>query len=105
MRKAATELLGEHDFTSLRSPSCTAGSPIRQLLELSVHEEPPDALSALAAECGRSIVIRARSKAFLKQQVHARAHVHMDMDVCMLMRYREIEGVPGAAGEPSRGAD
>ena len=69
MRAAAKELVGTHDFTSVRSPRCTAGSPTRDLYELSVVEEEGEALSECSIECGRVLSIRARSKAFLRQQV------------------------------------
>lgn len=36
MRRAATHLIGEHDFTSFRSSECQAASPVKQLRRLEV---------------------------------------------------------------------
>ena len=71
MRAVARVLEGRHDFTSLRSPRCTAGSPVRELTKLSVLDEPADALGALALDtldC-RQLSVVAEGPAFLRQQV------------------------------------
>jgi tRNA pseudouridine38-40 synthase len=38
MRQAADTLLGEHDFTSFRASQCQALSPVKKLLEISIHQ-------------------------------------------------------------------
>jgi tRNA pseudouridine38-40 synthase len=38
MRKAAEILLGEHDFSSFRAAQCQALSPIKTILEISLHQ-------------------------------------------------------------------
>ena len=38
MRQAADILLGEHDFTSFRASQCQALSPLKNLLEISLHK-------------------------------------------------------------------
>ena len=60
------------DFSALASQSGLAGAqPVRQLTELSVIDEVPDALSEHTRHGarGRSISVVARSRAFLKSQV------------------------------------
>ena len=38
MRRAADILLGEHDFTSFRASACQALSPVKTMLEISLHK-------------------------------------------------------------------
>ncbi|MFZ3129489.1 MAG: tRNA pseudouridine(38-40) synthase TruA [Rhodoferax sp.] len=38
MRQAAGYLLGEHDFTSFRASQCQALSPIKNMLDISIHQ-------------------------------------------------------------------
>jgi len=38
MRRAADMLLGEHDFTSFRASACQALSPVKNLLDISLHK-------------------------------------------------------------------
>lgn len=75
MRAAAEALVGEHDFSSLRSPTCAAASPVRNLFELRVVEESTDAIEAVSAlsggvrECPRLISVVVRAPSFLKNMV------------------------------------
>lgn len=39
MREAAQYFLGEHDFTTFRSAECQAKSPVRELRQLSIHQQ------------------------------------------------------------------
>lgn len=57
MAAAAQLLLGRHDFTSFRSGECQAESPVRTLDALSVGRD------------GAEIVIEARARSFLHNQV------------------------------------
>jgi tRNA pseudouridine38-40 synthase len=57
MRQAAQSLVGEHDFSSFRDAECQAKSPVRTLLEASVHTH------------GSLIVFRFRANAFLHHMV------------------------------------
>jgi tRNA pseudouridine38-40 synthase len=41
MREAASLLVGEHDFTSFRASSCQALSPVKTLLNISIHQRGP----------------------------------------------------------------
>jgi tRNA pseudouridine38-40 synthase len=38
MRRAANTLLGEHDFTSFRASACQALSPVKTILDISLHQ-------------------------------------------------------------------
>lgn len=42
MRKAASDLIGHHDFTSFRDSNCQAKSPVRTLERLDIIEKPYD---------------------------------------------------------------
>lgn len=57
MREGAKALLGEHDFTSFRSASCTAGNPVRNLKGLKIKAE------------GDKLHLEFTSSGFLKQMV------------------------------------
>lgn len=39
MRKAAALLLGEHDFSAFRAAECQAASPVRELTQLTIHQD------------------------------------------------------------------
>jgi tRNA pseudouridine38-40 synthase len=41
MRKAAAQLLGEHDFSSFRAAACQARHPRRRIMEFAVHANGP----------------------------------------------------------------
>ena len=57
MKTAATSLIGQHDFTSLRSSDCTAKNPIRTILESEL------------IELENELVYRVVAPGFLKQMV------------------------------------
>lgn len=105
MRAAAAELEGLRDFSSVRAPKCTGGSPVRRLVELSVVVEQPDALGELSVECPVRISVRARSRAFLKNQVRLMVAVLLEAgrgrmtadDVRALMDARDARRCPPAA--------
>ncbi len=61
MRSAAAALVGLHDFTTFRSSTCQAKSPVRTLDELSVEEAE--------AASGREYRFRLRARSFLHNQV------------------------------------
>lgn len=61
MRAAAAALVGHHDFTTFRSSTCQAKSPLRTLDELSIEEGP--------AVAGREYRFRLRARSFLHNQV------------------------------------
>ena len=69
MREAAGVLLGVHDFSSFRAAKCAAKSPMRELVELAIIEEPRSTLSAFMPECCRCLAVRVRSRSFLQHQV------------------------------------
>ncbi len=60
MREAAARLLGEHDFSSFRSSSCEAKSPVREIGRIEVFRDA----------AGRA-VLEFRGRSFLKQMVRA----------------------------------
>lgn len=57
MRRAAAELLGEHDFSAFRSSECQAASPVRHLQRLDI------------AQHGEFLVFSFRANAFLHHMV------------------------------------
>ncbi|VAX21575.1 tRNA pseudouridine(38-40) synthase [hydrothermal vent metagenome] len=57
MTEGAKALLGEHDFTSFRSASCTAGNPVRSLKRLEIKAE------------GAKLYLEFTANGFLKQMV------------------------------------
>ena len=57
MKSAAASLVGQHDFTSLRSSDCTARSPIRTILESELIEREQE------------LIYRVVASGFLKQMV------------------------------------
>ena len=57
MREAAPHLLGEHDFSALRSSECQARSPVRELRRLDVKR------------CGDYVVFEVAANAFLHRMV------------------------------------
>lgn len=57
MARAATSLLGEHDFSAFRASGCQAKSPVRNLRELTVTRN------------GEFIVLQVRANAFLQHMV------------------------------------
>jgi tRNA pseudouridine38-40 synthase len=59
MHRAAQHLVGHHDFTTFRSSKCQAASPLRTLDELAVRRR------------GEEILIEARSRSFLHNQVRS----------------------------------
>ncbi|MFT3972643.1 MAG: tRNA pseudouridine(38-40) synthase TruA [Amaricoccus sp.] len=61
MRVAAAALLGRHDFTTFRSSTCQAKSPVRTLDEVSITE--------IASAAGREYRFRLRARSFLHNQV------------------------------------
>ena len=61
MREAAAALVGRHDFTTFRSSTCQAKSPVRTLDELSIEEAE--------AIAGREYRFRLRARSFLHNQV------------------------------------
>ena len=67
MNEAAGLLTGEHDFTTFRSSECQARSPVRTLDVLRVEAEP------MAG--GRRLVVHARARSFLHNQVRSLAGV------------------------------
>lgn len=71
MRLAAAELLGEHDFSTLRAPTCKRANPVCCLHELEVIEEAPSVLLSAASlcECDLGITIVVRAASFLKHMV------------------------------------
>jgi tRNA pseudouridine38-40 synthase len=67
MQKAASYLLGEHDFISFASPHFTAKTTVRTLYECSVKSQPLGEEDSL--EEGRVITIRVRGNGFLYNMV------------------------------------
>ena len=63
MREAATHLIGEHDFTTFRSSTCQAKSPVKTLDEIRI--EPHETLS------GPEIRLHFRARSFLHNQVRS----------------------------------
>jgi tRNA pseudouridine38-40 synthase len=61
MREAAAALVGRHDFTTFRSSTCQAKSPVRTLDELAIEEAE--------AAGGREYRFRLRARSFLHNQV------------------------------------
>lgn len=61
MRKSATCLIGEHDFTSFRDAECQAKSPIRSIDEINIETTP--------VLNGQEILIHVKGQAFLHHQV------------------------------------
>ena len=59
MNEAASVFLGVHDFTTFRSSSCEANSPIREII-LSQIEKKSD-----------EIIYRIKSRSFLQHQVRS----------------------------------
>jgi len=59
MKKAATLLLGTHDFSTFRSSSCGAKSPIKTMETISIKKNKD------------KIVLKFTSKSFLQQQVRS----------------------------------
>ncbi len=57
MREGAKAMMGERDFTSFRSASCTAGSPVRNLKRLEINAE------------GAKLHLEFTAGGFLKQMV------------------------------------
>ena len=57
MQKAATYLLGEHDFSAFRASECQAKSPIKTLLQANIHA------------ASEQIVFEFSANAFLQHQV------------------------------------
>ena len=114
MRAAAAVLLGEHDFSSLRAPSCTAASPVRQLHELRIVEEAQEALgieSRLssnltgmvggAAECEVRFSVVVRAPSFLKSMVRRIVAVLLEAGRGRISPQQVTELL--AARDPSRG--
>ena len=61
MREGAAALIGRHDFTTFRSSTCQAKSPVRTLDEIEIEET--------AAPGGREYRFRLRARSFLHNQV------------------------------------
>ncbi len=61
MRQGAAALVGRHDFTTFRSSTCQAKSPVRTLDALQIDEAP--------AGAGREYRFRLRARSFLHNQV------------------------------------
>jgi tRNA pseudouridine38-40 synthase len=61
MRAGAAALVGQHDFTTFRSSTCQAKSPVRTLDALDIDEVP--------ARVGREYRFRVRARSFLHNQV------------------------------------
>ena len=59
--QAAAALVGRHDFTTFRSSTCQAKSPVRTLDALEIEEA--------AAAAGREYRFRLRARSFLHNQV------------------------------------
>ena len=59
MKKGAKLLLGTHDFSTFRAPSCSAKSPIKTLDKISIKKNK------------ERIIIKFISKSFLQQQVRS----------------------------------
>jgi len=59
MKKGAKILEGKHDFSTFRSSSCSAKSPIRKIKSIKVSKK------------GGDIIIQFRSKSFLQNQVRS----------------------------------
>ncbi len=59
MRKAASALLGRHDFTTFRDAQCRAKSPVRTLDRLDVRRE------------GEAIIFEVGARSFLHRQVRS----------------------------------
>ncbi|MDD4912190.1 MAG: tRNA pseudouridine(38-40) synthase TruA [Sideroxydans sp.] len=57
MRKAASYLLGEHDFSAFRSSQCQAKSPIKHLYEIDIQQQ------------GETIIVNISGNAFLHHMV------------------------------------
>lgn len=57
MQKAATYLLGEHDFSAFRASECQAKSPVKTLLEANIYE------------VGSHVIFNFSANAFLQHQV------------------------------------
>ena len=66
MNEAAQDLLGTHDFTTFRSTSCQAESPVRTLDRLEVVEQP-----ARPGEDWRTLEVHASARSFLHNQVRS----------------------------------
>ena len=67
MRKAASYLVGSHDFTSFRAANCQAKSPIKTLDRLDVYRE------------GQEIIIEAAARSFLYHQIRNFAGSHKEV--------------------------
>ena len=59
MKKGARKLLGTNDFSTFRSSSCNAKSPIKKIISITIKEEK------------NKIQIQFKSKSFLQQQVRS----------------------------------
>ena len=49
MREAAQYLLGEHDFSSFRAAECQAKSPVKNLVQLDIHQQADTIIFDLTA--------------------------------------------------------
>ena len=59
MKEAASVFLGVHDFTTFRSSSCEANSPIREIIHSQIEKK------------GDEIIYRIKSRSFLQHQVRS----------------------------------
>ena len=59
MKQAIKSLIGTHDFSTFRSSSCTAISPIKTIIKASI------------SKINNKIILKFESKSFLQQQVRA----------------------------------
>ncbi len=69
MQNAAKQLLGEHDFTSLRATQCQAKSPVRTIHRLDIVRR------------GELVIMEIQANAFLHHMVRNIAGVLMDVGV------------------------
>ncbi len=59
LKKGAKTLIGTHDFSTFRSSSCTAKSPIKKINKITIKKS------------GNNIVLKFKSKSFLQNQVRS----------------------------------
>jgi tRNA pseudouridine38-40 synthase len=65
MRAAAGQLIGEHDFTSFRSATCEAKSPVRDMRRIEIFRDAPGTIAP------GTIAIELWASAFLKQMARS----------------------------------
>ncbi len=102
MQRAATQLVGTFDFTSLRGGGCSAGSPIKTIARLDVSRAP-------RGPAGRSqVVIDVEGDAFLRHMVRNLAGLLVEvgggcrdpasMTEVIAARERQAAGLQAPAG-------